>query len=214
MLGGAFPHLAEYWDRIAGWQVRNMGTIGGNIANGSPIGDTPPVLIALGAEITLRRGDARRVLPLENFFIEYGKQDRAPGEFVESIRIPRAAGALHAAYKISKRRDEDISSVAAAFNVSVQNGAVTAARIALGGMAGVPKRAKRAEEALVGQPFSEAAFIVAAAELPKEFEPLTDWRASAEYRMRVAQNLFRRFYLENSASAEPARLTRGHEAAR
>lgn len=108
-----FPHLAPYWDRIAGWQVRNMGTVGGNIANGSPIGDTPPVLIALGAEITLRRGEARRVLPLETFFIDYGKQDRAAGEFVESIRVPLPVqGQIDAAYKISKRRDEDISSVA------------------------------------------------------------------------------------------------------
>src|SRR6056297_2321536 len=111
VIGAHFPCLADYWSRIAGWQVRNAGTIGGNIANGSPIGDTPPALIALGAEITLRHRDARRTLPLEAFFVDYGKQDRGPGEFVEEIRIPRIApGQIVTAYKVSKRRDEDISS--------------------------------------------------------------------------------------------------------
>jgi len=211
VLCAVFPHLREFWRRIGGWQVRSMGTVGGNIANGSPIGDTPPALIALGAEITLRRGGARRSLALEDFFIAYGKQDRAPGEFVEGIRIPRAAaGALHAAYKISKRRDEDISSVAAAFNVTVADGSITAARIAFGGMAATPKRAAQAEAALVGAPFADTAFQAAAAELPKDFAPLTDWRASAEYRMRAAQNLFRRFWLEHGdAAAGTVRLAGG-----
>ena len=206
-LTDAYPHLAEYWHRIAGWQVRNMGTLGGNIANGSPIGDVPPVLIALGAEITLRLGQARRRLRLEDFFIDYGKQDRAPGEFVEAIHIPfRTPDSLHAAYKISKRRDEDISSVAAGFNVSVLAGKITAASIAFGGMAATPKRAVHAEKALIGQPFGEAAFVAAGAALPRDFTPLTDWRASAEYRLKAAQNLFRRFYLENGGTEQPVRL--------
>ncbi|WP_372886875.1 xanthine dehydrogenase small subunit, partial [Shimia sp.] len=151
-LTAAFPHLADYWRRIGGWQVRNMGTIGGNIANGSPIGDTPPVLIALGASITLRRGDRRRALPLEDFFIDYGRQDRAAGEFVESITIPRRQGDWrHAAYKISKRRDEDISSVAAGFALRLEDGVIREARLAFGGMAATPKRAAQAEAALRGQ---------------------------------------------------------------
>ncbi|MEO3416364.1 xanthine dehydrogenase small subunit [Roseovarius sp. CAU 1744] len=204
-----FPYLREYWDRIAGWQVRNMGTIGGNIANGSPIGDTPPVLIALGAEVTLRRGADRRTLPLEDFFVDYGKQDRAEGEFVETIRIPRPAdGQRDAAYKISKRRDEDISSVAAGISVQLTDGRITRARIALGGMAATPKRAAGAEAALIGQEWSEAAFEAAAVALAGDFAPLTDWRASADYRMRAAQNLLRRFYLEQGADADsPVRLS-------
>lgn len=201
-----FPHLAEYWSRIAGWQVRNMGTIGGNIANGSPIGDTPPVLISMGAEVTLRHGDTRRSLPLEAFFIDYGKQDRTSGEFVETITIPLPApGTRHAAYKISKRRDEDISSVAAGFAVTVENGTITAACLAFGGMAATPRRAARAEEALTGQPFTEASFEAAARAIAQDFTPLTDWRATAEYRSAAAANLLIRFYHEQTTT-EAVRL--------
>ncbi|GGH37913.1 xanthine dehydrogenase small subunit [Cribrihabitans marinus] len=202
-----YPQLGAFWDRIAGWQIRNMGTIGGNVANGSPIGDTPPVLIALGATITLRRGSERRRLPIEDFFIDYGKQDLAEGEFLEAISVPRpTAGAIHAAYKISKRRDEDISSVCAAFNVNVTDGRITEARIAFGGMAATPKRAANAEAALVGAAWSEAALIAAADRLEDDFTPLTDWRASSEYRMQVSKNLFRRFWLE-SQDSDAARLS-------
>jgi xanthine dehydrogenase small subunit len=204
----AFPHLKEYWDRIAGWQVRNMGTIGGNIANGSPIGDTPPVLIALGAEITLRCGTQTRTIRLEDFFIEYAKQDRETGDFIESIHIPRSqAGQLDAAYKISKRRDEDISSVAAGFSVIVKNGVLMDCKIAFGGMAGTPKRAANAEAALCGAPWSEATFEAAGVALSEDFAPLTDWRASKEYRMLSARNLLRRFYLEHDTTqAQPTQL--------
>ncbi|WP_226628348.1 xanthine dehydrogenase small subunit [Alloyangia pacifica] len=206
LIAAHLPHLAEYWDRIAGWQVRNMGTIGGNIANGSPIGDTPPVLIALGAEVTVRHGAARRSLPLEAFFIDYGKQDRSPGEFVESIRIPLPPAATRcAAYKISKRRDEDISAVAAGISVTVEGGVIRDTRIALGGMAATPKRAAKAEAALLGQPWSEASFAAAARAMAEDFAPLSDWRASADYRMRVAQNLLRRFFLEQDG--QPVRLS-------
>ncbi|WP_243613235.1 xanthine dehydrogenase small subunit [Shimia aestuarii] len=202
-MGAAFPHLAPYFERIAGWQVRSMGTIGGNIANGSPIGDMPPVLIAMGATITLRKGAARREIALEDFFVDYGKQDRAPGEFVEAITVPKTRG-LHAAYKVSKRRDEDISTVAAGVYVHVEDGQITAARIAYGGMAAVPKRAMAAEAALVGQPFGAAAFEAAAGALAGEFTPLSDMRASAEYRMRVAENLLRRFWIEQGTDGEAA----------
>jgi xanthine dehydrogenase small subunit len=207
LIAAHFPHLAEYWSRIAGWQVRNAGTIGGNIANGSPIGDTPPALIALGAEITLRHGDARRSMPLEAFFEDYGKQDRAPGEFVEEIRIPRVVpGQRVAAYKVSKRRDEDISSVAVGISITIDEGRITACRLAYGGMAATPKRAPQAEAALAGQPWGEAAFRAAMAALPGDFTPLTDMRASAAYRMRAAQNLLLRFWLEHEHGAA-ARLS-------
>lgn len=197
------PYLTPYWDRIAGWQVRNMGTVGGNVANGSPIGDTPPVLIALGAEITLRRGAERRALPLQDFFIDYGKQDRVAGEFVESIRVPLPGpDDLNAAYKISKRRDEDISSVAVGINVSVTNGTIRSARIAFGGMAATPKRAAAAERVLEGQPWARASFDAAAIALPDDFAPLSDWRASSDYRMLSAQNLLHRFFLEHDAATK------------
>ncbi|MFP7571399.1 xanthine dehydrogenase small subunit [Marivita sp. S2033] len=203
-----YPQLGAFWDRIAGWQIRSMGTIGGNIANGSPIGDTPPVLIALGAEITLRKGAARRTMPIEAFFIDYGKQDLATGEFLESITVPRPAStSLYGAYKISKRRDEDISSVCAAFNISVEHGRITNARIAFGGMAATPKRAAHAEAALVGSDWSEASLLKAANALGDDFSPLTDWRASSEYRLQVSRNLFRRFWLEQQDGDAPVRLT-------
>ncbi|TDT75646.1 xanthine dehydrogenase small subunit [Litoreibacter halocynthiae] len=203
-----YPHLAAFWDRIAGWQIRSMGSIGGNIANGSPIGDTPPVLIALGASITLRKGTARRAIPIEDFFIDYGKQDISKGEFLESISVPRPAkNTIHAAYKISKRRDEDISSVCAAFNVTVEDGTITAARIAFGGMAATPKRAAHAEAALVGAAWSEAALIAAAAQLGEDFTPLSDWRASSDYRLQVSKNLFRKFWLDQQGDATTNRLS-------
>lgn len=211
-----FPHLASYWARIGGWQVRNMGTLGGNIANGSPIGDTPPVLIALDARLILRKGAARREIALEDFFIAYGKQDRAPGEFVDAIRIPLPkAGQIDAAYKISKRRDEDISAVAMGLSVTVDEvGVITACRIAYGGMAGIPKRANCAERALLGQVWSEAVFEAAAKALSQDYVPLDDWRASADYRRVAAGNLIRRFFLEHDtdhhkAEVKPVRLSGG-----
>jgi xanthine dehydrogenase small subunit len=200
------PAIHDYWLRIGGWQVRNMGTIGANIANGSPIGDTPPLLIALGARIVLRKGDARREVALEDYFIDYGKQDRALGEFVEQVIIPIRPEAKLAAYKISKRRDSDITAVAAGFCLSVENGIITDARMAFGGMAGIPKRAAKAEAALKGQPFTAASFDAAAKAVLDDFQPLSDWRASAEYRQAVASNLFRRFWLEQSEPDLPVRL--------
>ncbi|MEM8689978.1 MAG: xanthine dehydrogenase small subunit, partial [Pseudomonadota bacterium] len=202
-----FTHMREFWSRIGGWQIRNMGTIGGNIANGSPIGDTPPALIVLGATITLTSQSGQRTLPLEEFFIAYGEQDRKPGEFVEAIQVPRPGpGDINAVYKISKRRDEDISSVCAAFSLSIADGVVEAARIAYGGMAATPKRANHVEAALVGKPWTEETVDRAMAAFADDFAPLTDWRASAEYRALSARNLLRRFYLEHHG--EPVRLAR------
>ncbi|KQU72562.1 MULTISPECIES: xanthine dehydrogenase small subunit [Ensifer] len=197
-----FPQLRELWDRIGGQQVRNMGTVGGNIANGSPIGDTPPALIALGASVTLRKGARRRTVALEDFFIAYGKQDREPGEFVEAVHIPfLEADTSFAVYKITKRLDEDITAVCGAFRLTFDGaGEVADAVIAFGGMAGTPKRAVHVEAALKGKAWQEPTVEQAISAFDQDFTPLTDWRASAEYRQLVAKNLLRRFYLETQAT--------------
>ena len=193
------PDLGELIRRIAGLQVRNAGTIGGNIANGSPIGDTPPALIALGATLTLRKRDTRRMIPLEDYFIRYGVQDRAESEFVESVHIPRPAPAtLVRIIKLSKRFDSDITAVLGAFALTIEQGMVTHARIAFGGMAGTPARARNAETALIGQPWSEATVEAAAQALASDYTPLDDLRASAAYRRQVAANLLRRLWAGQS----------------
>jgi xanthine dehydrogenase small subunit len=209
VLDRRLPQLGELWARIGGEQVRNMGTIGGNIANGSPIGDTPPPLIALGAAVTLRRGDVRRVVALEDFFIAYGRQDRAPGEFIESVFVPVLPAGEHlAVYKVSKRRDEDISALCGAFRVKLgADGRVDTARIAFGGMAATPKRARRVEAALAGKPWTSATVEAAASVFAADYQPITDMRASAAYRLLAAQNLLRRFHLETTGAGE--RLIRG-----
>ncbi|MDP2083908.1 MAG: xanthine dehydrogenase small subunit, partial [Gemmobacter sp.] len=180
------PSFASMLRRYGSAQVRNAATIGGNIANGSPIGDAPPALIALGATLHLRHGDARRSMPLEDFFLDYGKQDRAPGEFVEAVTIPRQPDALRC-YKLSKRFDQDISAVCGCLNITVAEGRVTAARLAFGGMAGTPKRAAAAEAALVGAAWDMAAIDAACAALGSDFTPLSDMRASASYRLEAAR---------------------------
>jgi xanthine dehydrogenase small subunit len=213
-LADAVPALGPLIDRIGGDQIRNMGTIGGNIANGSPIGDTPPPLIALGATLTLRMGDERRSLPLEDFFIDYGKQDRRPGEFVEGITVPLPAKGSHfATYKITKRRDEDITAALGAFYLELgEDGTVSTIRIAYGGMAATPKRAPAAEAALTGRPWTLANVEAAMAALSSDFTPISDMRASAEYRMLVARNLLKRFFIETSGTKKPFHISR-YEAA-
>ena len=186
------PSLAELLRRYASEQVRGAATIGGNIANGSPIGDGPPALIALGATLPLRQGDNRRDLPLEAFFLDYRKQDRRPGEFVEAVTIPASAPSLRC-YKLSKRFDQDISAVCGCFNVTVEGGTVTTARIAFGGMAGIPKRATHVEQALIGQPWTEATVQKALPAFAEDFTPMTDMRASAAYRLTTAQNMALRY---------------------
>jgi len=201
------PQLDELMRRFGGEQVRNAGTIGGNIANGSPIGDLPPALIALGATLVLRHGDEGRELPLEHFFLDYRKQDRKPGEFVEAVLVPKLPeDALFHVSKISKRFDEDISAVCGAFLLRWDaGGIITEARLAYGGMAGIPKRAAAAEAALLGQKWNGTSVAAAIAALPQDFTPLTDMRASAGYRLKVAGNLLRRFLIETS---EPETETR------
>ena len=208
------PALGSLVTRIGGQQVRNMGTIGGNIANGSPIGDTPPPLIALGASLTLRKGSIRRTVALEDFFIAYGKQDRQPGEFVETVHVPvPAAEEKFAIYKVTKRRDEDITATLGAFRlVLATDGTVEEIRIAYGGMAATPKRAFTVEKALLGQLWTEPAVEQAMEKYAEDYSPLSDMRATAEYRALAARNLLLRFYLETTSGAAPAQVSR-YEAA-
>ena len=201
-----YPDLGAMMRRLGSTQVRNSGTIGGNIANGSPIGDMPPALIAAGARLMLRQGDERRELALEDFFLDYGKQDRRPGEFVEAVLAPRLeAGRLFKVFKLSKRFDQDISAVCGAFSLAVEDGVVTDARIAFGGMAGTPKRAKACEAALIGRPWTEATIEVAMAALDADYSPMSDMRASAAYRALAARNMLRKVFLE--AQGVEARVT-------
>jgi len=203
----ALPALIEIWPemqeslrRIGARQVRNSGTVCGNIANGSPIGDGPPMLIAAGAQIVLRCGDARRTMPLEAFFLDYGVQDRAPGEFVDAVVLPpRDANVVYRAYKISKRRDQDISAVMAAFALRLDAGRIIEARLAFGGMAAIPRRAALAEQALLGRVWDAQAMQAAQTALEQDFTPLSDMRASAWYRATVARNLLMRFHTETAA---------------
>ena len=190
------PAYAEMIRRYGSLQVRNAATIGGNIANGSPIGDNPPALIALNARLHLRKGDVRREIPIEDFFIDYGKQDRAPGEFVEAVSIPKQQDKLRV-YKLSKRFDQDISAVCGAFNITLTDGVISDARIAFGGMAGIPKRAAAVEAALVGQLWTESTVRAAQAAFDDDFTPLTDMRASATYRLGSARNMLMRAWLED-----------------
>jgi xanthine dehydrogenase small subunit len=211
-LAGLSPQLDELMRRFGGEQVRNAGTIGGNIANGSPIGDLPPALIALDATLVLARSAQgaieRRALPLESFFLDYRKQDRRPDEFVEAVLVPKpAADMLFHVSKVSKRFDEDISAVCGAFRLRLgPGGTVTEARLAYGGMAGIPKRAAAAEAALTGRTWGEDAVAAAIAALPQDFTPLDDMRASAHYRLKVAGNLLRRFLIETTQTSIRTRV--------
>jgi xanthine dehydrogenase small subunit len=202
------PDLGEVWRRIGSKQVRASGTVGGNIANGSPIGDSPPMLIALDATLTLQAGDATRTLPLEAFFIAYGQQDRRPGEFVRSVYVPKLKeGEVFRAYKISKRFDQDISAVMAAFRLTREGDIIREARIAYGGMAATPKRASGAEAALVGASLAnEATWRPALKAIGHDFTPLSDMRASATYRSETAAALLEKALIE--IAGEPDALTR------
>jgi xanthine dehydrogenase small subunit len=202
-----YPELAELWQRFASLPIRNAGTLGGNVANGSPIGDSMPWLIALGAAIVLRGPNGERALALEDFYLGYQQKDLQPGEFVQALRIPLPrAGIAFRTYKLAKRFDQDISAVCAAFAVELEDGIVRQARIAFGGMAATPKRAALAEAALNGRAWTEAALQDAMAALQRDYAPLSDMRASNSYRMQGAQNLLRRFWLgtrlENPLPAE------------
>jgi xanthine dehydrogenase small subunit len=196
-LAGRVPALTDVWLRFASPPIRNAGTMGGNVANGSPIGDSPPVLIALDAQIELRKGPRVRRMPLAEFYVDYMKNRLEAGEFVQGIAVPLAAMQRPLrAYKISKRFDCDISALCAALAIELDGDTVKSVRLSYGGMAAIVKRAAKAEAALVGQPWNQASVNAARTALTEDFKPLSDMRASAAYRMQVAQNLLQRFWLE------------------
>ncbi|WP_439888747.1 xanthine dehydrogenase small subunit [Pseudomonas sp. MBLB4123] len=207
-LAEEYPDFGELLHRFASLQIRNQGTLGGNIGNASPIGDAPPLLIALGAQIVLRKGNSTRTLALEDYFLDYKVTAREEAEFIEKIVVPRArANQAFRAYKVSKRLDDDISAVCAAFNLVIEDGVVREARIAFGGMAAIPKRAAVCEAALVGAGWYPEVIERACAALAEDFTPLSDFRASKEYRLLTAQNLLRKFFLELNAPEVETRVT-------
>ncbi|MBT5943542.1 MAG: xanthine dehydrogenase small subunit [Rhodospirillaceae bacterium] len=190
-----FPSFAVLIHRIGSRQIRNVGTFGGNIGNASPIGDTPPCLIALDTALTLHGPKGARDIQLEDFFLDYRKTDLAGDEVIASLTIPKLGPDQNfRSYKVSKRYDQDISAVVGAFRLTISDGLVTEARIAFGGMAATPKRAPRCEAALVGQPWSEESAARAGAAVADDFQPIDDHRATADYRVRVAANLFVRLH--------------------
>jgi xanthine dehydrogenase small subunit len=192
-----WPALTDVWLRFAGVPLRHTGTMGGNVANGSPIGDSAPVLMALDASVVLRRGERVRRLRLPDFYTGYMQNRLEPGEFVQALEVPIEHCAAVRAYKISKRFDCDISALCAGLAIEFDSdGIVGAARFAFGGMAATVQRADAAEAAVVGSPWNEAAVVAAQAAIDADFLPLTDVRASAAYRLQVAKNLLRRFWLE------------------
>ena len=200
------PDLGELMRRLGSRQIRNLGTVVGNIANGSPIGDSPPPLIALGASLTLRKGSSTRELPLEDYFIEYGRQDREPGEFVQAVRFQAPKDErFFRVYKISKRFDQDISAVCGAFKIEVEGKTVKHARICFGGMAGTPLRAYDCEQFLLGKPWTEETISDAQDVLDGCYAPMSDMRASSGYRAAVARNLLMKFYLETEIPTSQTR---------
>ncbi|HUV21766.1 MAG TPA: xanthine dehydrogenase small subunit [Gammaproteobacteria bacterium] len=205
-----YPEFAEMFRRFASVPVRNAGTLVGNVANGSPIGDSMPALIAVGARLRLRRGNQQREMALEDLYLDYMKNALQAGEFIESIMVPvRDPSLLLRCYKLSKRFDQDISAVCAAFALRLDGALVSEICIALGGMAAIPKRAVQTEQWLRGRSWDEATAREAMARLAAEFTPLSDMRASADYRSRASSNLLYRFHLETrpGQALEPAQVS-------
>ncbi|GGP28009.1 xanthine dehydrogenase small subunit [Silvimonas amylolytica] len=208
------PQWLELARRFASVPVRNAGTLGGNIVNGSPIGDSMPALMVLGARLVLWGGDYRREMPIEAFYLGYQQNALAPGEILEKICVPDAPsrGRLFRTWKVSKRFEQDISAVCGAFMLQVDlHGQIMDARIAFGGMAATPKRAPNAEMALIGQRWNIDTAEAAVLALADDYQPLSDLRASADYRKEVAANLLRRFWLETGAGVAMTRIGQIHE---
>ena len=196
-LASQWPTLEDVWLRFASPPIRNAGTMGGNVANGSPIGDAPPVLMALDAQIVLRKGERVRTMPLRQFYVDYMKNRLEAGEFVQGLTVPvPQPGWQVRAHKISKRFDCDISAVCAALAVKLDGDSIAGVRFVFGGMAAIVRHAERAEAAVLGQPWTQATVDAAKRALADDFTPLTDMRASADYRLQVAKNLLQRFWLE------------------
>jgi len=194
------PDLDRLVRRFGSRQVRSQATVCGNIANGSPIGDLPPAFIALGSRLRIASANGVREIPLEEFFIDYGKQDLSSGEYVESVIIPTEPTLQFRCWKISKRFDQDISSVLGAFSTNIENGVMGRVRICFGGMAATPKRARKCEDILSGKPINNETLSEAKQALADDFDPITDVRASAHYRRRVSENLLEKFFLALSAT--------------
>ncbi len=203
VLDAEYPGMGELIRRIGSRQIRNLGTIGGNIGNASPIGDMPPCLIALDATLVLRGPDGTREMPIEDFFLDYRRTDLRPDEVIEAVRVPRLApDRVFRTYKVSKRYDQDISAAIGAYRLTLADGRVTDARIAYGGMAATPKRAREAERALIGKAWSEEAVAAAKRAIADDFAPIDDFRAGARYRAAVAANLLDRLYLQTAGAAD------------
>ena len=202
-----YPDLSGLLLRFGSRQVRNPGTVGGNIATASPIGDLPPVFIALGAELGLQSSAGRRQLPIHDFFVDYRKTRLRAGEFIRSVKFPRAGKGRHLkVYKVSKRIDDDISAVCMAIKIELDHNRVDTVRIGVGGMSAIPKRAMACETSLRGGPWDAESIERAQAALLDDFQPIDDVRASAEYRMTVAQNLLNRLFIELTSPKTPTRV--------
>ena len=199
------PHLDDMRRRFAGPGIRAAATLVGNVANASPVGDWAPILIALGAAGLLRRGDEVRELPLEHFYAGYRRTTLRSGEFVQAIRIPRldAPLLLFRCYKVAKRFDQDITSVSAAFCFEIDGDRIRKSRIAFGGLDGIPRRAERCEAVLQGRAWNEETLEAASSALRLDFDPISDMRGTRDYRLMVAVNLLRRFYLDTTATTRP-----------
>lgn len=209
-----YPEVTQLWRRFASRPIRNAGTLGGNVANGSPIGDSMPWLIAAGAEVVLQGSQGRRSLALEDFYLGYQRKDLRPDEIVTAVRVPLpAAGLRLRTYKLAKRFDQDISAVCAAYAVAFDDeGRIRHARVAFGGMAERPLRARNTERALQDAVWDEVALEAGMEALSSDFTPLSDMRASRDYRTRAAQNLLRRFWLETRPqSPVPASVLNAYE---
>ena len=200
-----YPSFATLIRRFGSRQIRNLGTIGGNIATASAIGDSPPVLLALGATAEIVSVNTNREVAIDDFFVAYRETALLPGEFVKSLMLPRLRNnQLFRTYKLSRRYDQDISAVCGAFRIDLDDDTVIDARIAYGGMASTPKRAAAAEAALTGQRWSKATADAAARAIADDFQPLTDFRGTAAYRLTAAANLIPRFHLDtNVEDAHP-----------
>jgi xanthine dehydrogenase small subunit len=202
-LAGPWPTIGHLLKRLGSSQIRNRGTLGGNIGNASPIGDMPPILIALGAEVELDSADGLRRLPLQDFFLGYKRTALRAHEFIRGVFIPaHDDAAIFKVYKISKRFDDDISAVLGAFWVKQSNDRVIDCRLAYGGMAAIPKRATGAEQALMGRPWDETSVRAAVEALAQDFTPMSDVRASATYRTQIAGNLLWRAWLESRSDTD------------
>jgi xanthine dehydrogenase small subunit len=198
-----FPTLEELFLRFASPPIRNAGTLGGNVANGSPIGDTMPALLVLGASLELRKGEQPRTLPLDDFYIDYQQTALQSGEFVEKILIPLPAdGAKVESYKVSKRFDQDISAVCGAYRLLLDGDKVADIKIAYGGMAAIPKRAVQCEQSLQGNTWSVTSLARAMDALDQDFTPLSDMRSTAAYRRTICRNLLQRFYLDTTDAGD------------